>query len=315
MTLKPKADAGRWLLLIHQIPPKPTYLRAKVGRRLQQVGAVPIKNSVYALPRTDGAQEDFQWVVREVRKGGGDVTICEASFVDGLTNEDVERLFVDARNADYRSLAEAARDIDPKDADADLRRLKRRLEEITTIDFFGAPGRKTAEAALKAIEARQGPKAIPAFPASAPLRKEDYRGRTWVTRTGIYVDRMACAWLIRRFIDPRARFAFVAAKGYAPKKGELRFDMFEGEFTHEGDLCSFETLLARFAVDDPALRAIGEIIHDIDLKDGKFHREEAVGIDRLLAGIAMSTKVDVERLSQASAVFNNLHEYFRRKAR
>ena len=142
-----------------------------------------------------------------------------------------------------------------------------------------------------------------------------YRGRTWVTRTGIHVDRMACGWLIRRFIDPKARFGFVAAKGYAPRKGELRFDMFEGEFTHEGDLCSFETILARFSIDDPALRAIAEIVHDIDLKDAKFRREEAAGIDRLIAGIAMAHKGDVARLERASAAFDDLYEYFRRRGR
>jgi hypothetical protein len=308
------ADA-RWLLLIHHIPPRPPYLRVKVGRRLQQLGAVPIKNSVYALPRTEGAQEDFQWLVAEIRTGGGDATVCEATFVEGMRDEDVERLFVDARNADYRALVEAAKAArSSKDLDADARRLRARLREVVARDFFGAPGRKSAEAALEALEARHGPrKASTVSPAS--LRKDDCRGRTWVTRTGIHVDRMACGWLIRRFIDSKARFSFVPAKGYQTKKDELRFDMFEGEFTHEGDNCSFETILGRFALDDPALRAIAEIIHDIDLKDAKFRREEASGIDRLVTGIALANKSDTARLQRASAVFDDLYEYFRRKGR
>jgi hypothetical protein len=309
------AAEPRWLLLIHHIPPKPPYLRVKVGRRLQQLGAVPIKNSVYALPRTEGAQEDFQWLVAEIRTGGGDATVCEASFVEGMRDEDVERLFVDARNADYKALVEAVRNArSSKDLDADVRRLRARFQEVVARDFFGAPGRKTSESALKALEAKTGTR-MSTLASPVLLGKDDYRGRTWVTRTGIHVDRMACGWLIRRFIDPKARFSFVPARGYQPMKGELRFDMFEGDFTHDGDNCSFETILVRFGIDDPALRAIGEIVHDIDLKDAKFRRDEASGIDRLVSGIAMGHKADTARLERASAAFDDLYEYFRRKGR
>jgi hypothetical protein len=134
-----------------------------------------------------------------------------------------------------------------------------------------------------------------------------------VTRQGIHIDRIACSWLIRSCIDPKARFKFVPGKTYDPKKGELRFDMFDGEFTHVGDFCSFETLLDRFGLDSPALRAVGEIVHDIDLKDRKFKREEAAGIDRLISGICMAQKDDDERLRRGSAVFDDLSTYFRKK--
>ena len=139
------------------------------------------------------------------------------------------------------------------------------------------------------------------------------RARTWVTRTGIHVDRMASAWLIRRFIDREATFKFVAPKGYRPAPRELRFDMFEAEFTHEGDRCTFEVLLRRFGVDDPALGALGEIVHDIDLKDGKFGRPEVAGFEHLVAGIAVAHREDVARLDRASAVLDDLYEFFRRK--
>src|SRR5262249_12922974 len=141
--------------------------------------------------------------------------------------------------------------------------------------------------------------------------RRSVRGATWVTRQGIHIDRMASAWLIRRFIDPAARFKFVAGKGYRPERGELRFDMFEAEYTHAGDLCTFEVLLHRFSVDDPALQPIAEIVHDIDLKDTKYERPEAAGIDRLVAGIAMAHKDDEGRLTQGSAIFDGLYEYFR----
>jgi hypothetical protein len=124
---------------------------------------------------------------------------------------------------------------------------------------------------------------------------------------------MASAWLIRRFIDKDARFKFVPGKAYRPEAGELRFDMFEAEFTHEGDRCTFEVLLQRFGLSEPALKQVAEIVHDIDLKDGKFGREDALGVDRLIAGIAMANPEDEKRLAEGSAVFNNLYEYFKRK--
>src|ERR671930_1868166 len=150
------------------------------------------------------------------------------------------------------------------------------------------------------MEARMKPNMESHQPARPTLRREEYRGRTWVTRTGIKIDRMASAWLIRKFIDPQARFKFVPAKGYAPLEGELRFDMFEAEFTHEGDLCTFEVLVARLGLDDRALVPIAQIVHDIDLKDSKFDRPETAGIDRLIAGIAMGHRDDESRLERGS---------------
>jgi hypothetical protein len=144
-------------------------------------------------------------------------------------------------------------------------------------------------------------------PAKGTLDAGEYRRRTWVTRTGIKVDRMASAWLIRRFIDPEATFKFVPAKGYAPAPRELRFDMFEAEFTHEGDLCTFELMVQRFGLADPALRAIAEIVHDIDVKDGKFGREEAAGIGQLVAGIAAAHPDDDARLARGAALFDDLY--------
>ena len=137
--------------------------------------------------------------------------------------------------------------------------------------------------------------------------------RVWVTRQGVYVDRIASAWLIRRFIDPDARFRFVRAKGHIPQDGELRFDMFEAEFTHEGDRCTFEVLLARLDLNDKALTAIAEIVHDIDLKDAKFGREETGGIAHLITGLCQSSKDDAQRLARGAAVFDDLYEYFRKR--
>lgn len=310
---------GRWLLLIHQIPPKPNYFRVKIWRRLQRLGAVAVKNSVYILPRSDQAQEDFQWVLREIIEGGGEASLCEARFVEGLSDDQVEALFQAAREADYNQIVEEAKRISdtPPPAlqlESELARLRRRLADVTAIDFFGAPGRETVEGLIAGLEARlQRTESGKPVTDSPITHRANLRGHTWVTRKGIHVDRMASAWLIHRFIDPDAHFKFVPAKGYKPEPGELRFDMFEAEFTHEGDRCTFEVLMERLQLTDPALRTIAEIVHDIDLKDSKFGRQETAGIDRLIAGIAMAHKDDETRLSRALAVFDDLYEYFRRK--
>ncbi|HEX2229116.1 MAG TPA: chromate resistance protein ChrB domain-containing protein [Candidatus Binatia bacterium] len=321
-----QATDAPWLLLIHQIPPKPNYLRVKIWRRLQRLGAVAIKNSVYALPVSDQTREDFQWVLREIVQGGGDGTLCEARLIDGLTDDQVQALFQTAREADYGEVAVDARRLAktlpkgklPEEITAqieqDIARLRRHLDEIIAIDFFGAPGREAATGLVTGIEARiRGSKGSARSFEDGKSPRDDLIGKTWVTRKGIHVDRMASAWLIHRFIDRDAKFKFVSAKGYKPLDGEIRFDMFEAEYTHEGDLCTFEVLLDSFGLTDSALTMIGEIVHDIDLKDSKFERDESQGIDHLVMGIAMAHKDDETRLGQAAAVFDNLYEYFKRK--
>jgi hypothetical protein len=312
----------RWLLLLHQIPRKPDYLRVKVWRRLQRLGAVSIKNAVYALPRSEERNEDLQWVMREILAGGGEATLVEANLVQGLRDDEVEALFNKVRDADYEELVvhiRAAARLFPRrgklkdDARrkiaAELERLRRRLEEIAAIDFFHASSRETAASLLEELRGKLATQPAVAVQSAA----EKYRGRTWVTRKGIHVDRMASAWLIRRFIDPAAKFKWVAPKGYVPEPRELRFDMYEAEFTHVGNLCSFEVLMQRTGCKDRALSAIAEIVHDIDIKDDRYRRPETAGIASLVAGIALTSAEDDERLARASAAFDQFYEVFSRK--
>src|SRR5262245_35388171 len=194
---------GRWLLLIHQIPPKPDYFRVKIWRRLQRLGAVAIKNSVYVLPKNDQTQEDFQWVLREIVEGGGEASLCEARFVDGLSDDQVEAIFQAARETEYAQIAEEARRLAQvpvperqieetrrTQVEIDLARLKRRLAEVVAIDFFGASGRVIAEGLVSGIETRIHGKQ-PREQSGALSHRQDLRGKTWVTRKGIYIDRMA----------------------------------------------------------------------------------------------------------------------------
>lgn len=316
-----------WLLLIHQIPPKPNYFRVKIWRRLQKLGAVGIKNSVYALPGNDQAQEDLNWVLREIVEGGGDASLVEARLIEGLNDEQVKEMFRAARDADYQAVADEARQLArglPRkgkvsqekrgEIEAAVARLQKRVADIAGIDFFQARSREAVDGLLREIEQKLAVRApekeaAPAEPVEKP------RGATWVTRTGIHVDRMASAWLIRRFIDAKAKFKFVSGREYRHQPRELRFDMFDGEFTHQGELCSFEVLLARFEITDAALRPIAEIIHDIDLKDDKYGRPDNAGFEHLINGIAMAHPEDEVRLQRASFVLDDLYEYFKRKRR
>jgi hypothetical protein len=328
MTSEVQAQTSRWLLLIHQLPAKPAYLRVKIWRRLQALGAVTVKNSVYVLPAGDQAQEDFEWLLKEISEGGGEGVICEARLLGGLSDEDMRARFNEARGDDYAGLSQTARELnaaleaDPglvRDAETRARvlRMKVDLGRIVAIDYFGADGHETADGLVAGIEAKLRteepmPQTIASQQASSAQR-EALAGRVWVTRTGVHVDRIASGWLIRRFIDPAARFKFVPAKGYVPSPGELRFDMYEGEFTHEGDRCSFEVLAMRAGLDDPAIVAIGEIVHDIDLKDAKFTRAEAAGIASVIESIAAANRNDQRRMERGAAVLDDLYELFRRK--
>jgi hypothetical protein len=319
----PPFDAPRWLLLIHQIPPSPSYLRVKVGRRLHGLGAVAVKNSVYVLPRSDQALEDFQWVRTEIVAGGGDASVCEARFVHGLSDSAIEALFIAAREVDYERLTAEARELHAslgrrgqravqarEQADSVIVRLRRQMEEARKIDFFGAPAREAAERLIDSIEMSLRP-AVASSPSRRPAA--EVRGRTWVTRSGVQIDRIASAWLIQRFIDPDARFRFTHGDEPAAPAEEIRFDMFEAEFTHEGDLCTFEVLIERFGLHEPALVRLGQIVHDIDLKDGKFAREEAAGISQLIAGVAMRHVDDEARLRDGAAIFESLYAFSKRK--
>jgi hypothetical protein len=324
------SERRSWLLLIHQIPPKPAYLRVRIGRRLQALGAVALKNAVYALPPSDAAREDFGWVLREIAEAGGEAVVVSAELLEGLRDADVEARFQAARSADYARLDARARRLEtalrkkpgarvPARATAELRRLEAQLAGVVAIDFFEAPGREVVEGRLEAIAARVRAAAAPAGETSpSPRARPDLAsvsGATWITRRGVHVDRIACAWLIRRFLDPQARFEFVAPRGAKPRPGAIRFDMVDAEFTHDGDRCTFEVLLDAAAIKDAALRAIGEVVHDIDLKDAKFGRPEAAGVARLLEGIARAHRDDERRIARGSEIFEDLYRAFGRGAR
>lgn len=306
-------DSRDWLVLLHQLPAKPPYLRVKLWRRLQALGAMPLKNAVHVLPHSDASRAAFSGLLGDIIADGGEAVLLEARLVAGQSDSELRAQFDAARDADYDEIAQDARKLTETApvGGAEIERLTRRMDDVAALDFFGAHGRQGAEAALRELEERRyqhpdiGRSGEP--PALGPA---DLKRRTWVTRRGVHVDRIACAWLIRRFIDAQASFRFVDGKGYAPEPGQLRFDMADAEFTHEGDRCSFETLVLRAGPDDPALRPIGEMIHELDIADGKFNRPEAAGLGAMLNGICASSDDDLERIARGSDALDQLYAWF-----
>jgi len=314
-----------WLLLIHQIPTMPDYLRVKVGRELQRLGAVAIKSSVYVAPAAPAMRKALAGIARGIHQRGGEAVVCEAQFVDGLTDGAVEDLFRQARDSEYSAVAKeakgiaagmrggrAADDARRRPAARRLERLRLRFDEIVLRDPFGARGREAAARTLSLAEDRL--EGVDLRAKRVAGRPEPPRGATWVTRTGIMVDRIASAWLIRRFIDPDAAFRFVTARGDRLGRDEIPFDMAGAEFTHRNGNCTFEVLVEHFRLRDSGLRPIAEIVHDLDLEDAKFGRPEAAGVDRMILGLAIAKQSDPVRLAQGGAMFENLYESFRRKA-
>ena len=308
----------RWYVLVHQIPPSPPYLRAKIGQRLARVGALPIKNSVYLLPFKPDCLEDFQWIAKEAEAGGGEAVVLEARFTASGEAEAAVRRFQAARQAEYRALTAELRALARPGGSAEaaagtLGRLRRRLEEIRQIDFFTALARKEAETMMQKVEdklSRRG-----GSDRTDRRSPRDLVGRTWVTRRGVKVDRIASAWLVRRFVDPRARFRFVDPKDAVRRAGELRFDMVDGDFTHEGERSTFETLVLRAGIKDRAVSKIAEIVHDIDLKDGKYGRPETSGVHRMIEGIIAGHPGDEARVKRGAALFDDLYVSFEREGR
>jgi hypothetical protein len=316
----------RWLLLIQQLPTEPSSARIKTWRRLQQLGSVNLKNSVYVLPHTAQAREDFEWLATEIRAANGQASVLAAEALTSEQETEICEAFRRARSADYEALRGKAHDLLRKTparvAGAARQHLQRslwtfrdELARVRALDFCGAPARAAAEEALEALTAklRTGSPRIPAA-AAALLRPEQYQRRVWVTRPGPGVDRMASAWLIQRFIDPAARFAFTDADTATLPKRDIPFDMYGAEFGHQADRCSFETLCERFGIDDPAVQQIAAIVHDVDLKDRRYQPPEAPVIGGLIEGLQATYQDDHALLQHGMALFAGLYESFARSS-
>jgi hypothetical protein len=297
-----------WLLLLLSLPPTPSSLRVRTWRKLRALGAVALKSGAYLLPFSPDRYEQFQWLAQEVQRDGGEATLLKVDRVENMKQPDIVRLFHEARNADYAAITDRYRKLrsskQPRGPE-ELGRLARELDRLADIDFFDSPGRQEALRAREAADRRlTGPFKSAARPAGRPVF-EALQGRRWVTRPRPHVDRIASAWLIKRFIDPAAEFVFAAPDDLPPDA--IPFDMAGVEFGHQGDHCTFETLLDLSRLRDRRLATLAEIVHEADLRDGKFQREEARGLDLVLRGLLAAVKDDHEALGQGLTLFDGLY--------
>lgn len=314
----PSAGPRRWLILVHVLPPTPSNLRVRTWRRLQELGAVAVKQSVYVLPDAPDSREDFEWLKVEIEGVGGEAIVYSADHVDPAAETALIEQFRHVRQQAYTELASELQRIQrarapergPSGRRRDLARYRERFAAIERVDFFGSAGRDRVVTLLNDLEAAASStdKGKDRPPRRDPADGAQYDGRLWVTRPRPGVDRMASAWLIRRFIDAKARFGFITDVKSAGDA--LPFDMFGAGFGHEGDHCTFETLAERFDIRDAAVTRIAEIVHDLDLKDGKFGAPEAATVGIAIDGMQLSSTDDSVLLEQGRTLFEALYRSF-----
>jgi hypothetical protein len=299
-----------WLLLLFRLPATHKAERVSVWRKLKKSGAIQIQTSTYVLPDEPARYESFQWLAQQIRDFAGDATLARIQEIEGMSNERLIALFNRARDEEYgviktalRGFLAHGRKTDPETKAAELERLTRQFRAIREIDFFQSARGQDVQMLLRRAEGRPKKK-LPR------LEAKNYRGKTWLTRPRPEIDRVGSAWLIRRFIDPRAKFVFA---GTVPSNRDiLPFDMLDVEFSHHGDCCTFETLIRRFGIEDKAIKKIAEMIHDADLEDEKFQRSECIGIDRVLKGWAKSGMTDDQVLVRGFECFDGLYSFLQR---
>ena len=307
MTVKNKQT---WLLLLVRLPATHKAERVAIWRKLKKTGAIQIQTSTYILPDEPSCYETFQWLTQQIRDAGGDATLVRARQIEGLSNEKLIGLFNTARAKEYAALRQlvgtiAGRRSRKSSSAGRLDRVRKHFRDIRQTDFFKCPRAQDVETLLRKMDTRQTGESD--FPK---IKARDYRNKTWITRPRPEIDRVGSAWLIRKFIDPRAKFIF--AKTIPVSRRFVSFDMLDADFTHRGDDCTFETLVKSFAVRDKAAHKIGEMIHDADLNDGKFKRIECIGIDRVLKGWAREGLPDHEILRRGWQCFDALYAFLRR---
>ena len=280
----------RWLLLIHQIPARPNYLRAKAGRLILRAGGVPLKNSVYVLPNEPDRLAAASRVLRAITEGGGDGVVVAASFVAGLGDAQVEQRFRDCVDTACAAALDQALTGTP--TPEQLRLLERTYAEQGAADAFGSPVRERLRRALDRRAPARGPVTPP-------------RAGTWVTGRAAGVDVLACAWVIRRFIDPEGTIRFAdTARATAPA---LSFAAPGSDYPATPDICAFEALCQAFSLDTPGLAAIAEVVHDVTLEDDRYGRDEGIRVVLFVDGLLASNVDDHERLRRACLFFDDIH--------
>jgi len=313
LVFHPIMSEQQLLLLLVGLPPTPSSLRVRVWRRLRSLGAVALKRSAYLLPDTPERYEDFQWLAQEIERDGGDATLIRVQQIENVSSGDVLQLFHEPRDRDYRQVALRYRkvlqklegkSISPRTQE-ELSRLSKDHQRIRDIDFFDAPGGAEVRRLEEAIAMRTRRPETPRPEPRPTLELGKLRGRRWVTRPRPHVDRIASAWLIKRFIDPEATFFFAPPAEFP--EGAIPFDAPGAELSHQGEDCTFETLVKRANLRDRRLVRLAEVVHEADLRDGKYPHEEARGIDVAIRALLAATADDRQVLTQGMTLFEGLY--------
>ncbi len=306
--------------MVKQLPSEPSNFRVRAWRQMQQLGAVAVKKAVYVLPDSTVARDEFQRLSLEIRDAGGDASVFSAETVDGWSDDALVEAFRRSRQRAYQALerdvGKVLRRLGGRRPRAGLRtrvpqqllrEFRQRLGATERLDFFAAPGRDRVLSGLEQLaNAVSAPERRVAGPPDPDLRRDAYRGRVWVTRPRPGVDRMASAWLIRRFIDPDAQFTFATDRRAVPADA-IPFDMSDVEFSHHGGGCTFETLCERFGIRDRGVRHVAAIVHDLDLKDDRFGAPETATIGAVVQGLQLAHAPDELLLEQGMALFEALY--------
>ena len=296
-----------WLLLVFSLPTGRASQRVEVWRKLQRLGSVALGNSGYLLPNNSSNSERFEWLATAIRSYRGSASVVEVQSIDNFSTPQIVRRFLEAPTRAYQEFLRELRRLSfaprAKLSDVRVARLRQRFQEVVAIDFFHSPLRARVEELLDHLQRRgQSP---PALPESGAVTRKNYRGRTWITRPGPGIDRVTSAWLIRRFIDPQARFVF-ATTSQLPRNA-VPFDMYQGGFGHRGADCTFETLQKAFRLRDRKVGLMAQIVHDADLCDQKFGRIEGLGIDEILKGWGRMGLPDREILERGIQLAQGLY--------
>jgi hypothetical protein len=307
MAITQELNQVPWLLLVFSLPVGRGSQRVEVWRKLQRFGAIALGNSGYLLPNQPANLERFEWLAAAIRNYRGDASVVEVQAIDNLSNPQLAGKFREASTRSFRALLRDAQRIIASPVarrpPAKINRLRQRFQEIAATDFFGSSLRGRVERLMERV---QSEKVIPSPTAPfSPQQRKTFRGRTWVTRPRPHVDRVHSAWLIRRYIDPRAKFAF-AKEGQVPRGG-IPFDMYQGGFGHRGEDCTFETLVKQFRIRDRRVRVMAQIVHDADLFDEKFGRAEGLGINQVLRGWDRQGLTDRELLERGMELVEGLY--------
>lgn len=303
-----------WLTLILSLPTKDATARMRAWRALKAAGAAVLRDGVYLLPKREACQHVLSRVAADVQAAGGATHLLNVVADEGAG---YARLF--DRSADYAALlaeiglARAALNADTAvDTLKQSRKLRKAVTALTGIDFFPGEARRQAEAAIDELEARAQRVISPNEPHArageiARLDAGAYRGRRWATRARPWIDRLACAWLIRRHIDPQASFVWLADPVDCPADA-IGFDFDGATFSHVGAKVTFEVLLATFGLDQPALNRLGALVHFLDA--GGVAPPEASGVERVMAGLREALTDDDQLMLVASGVFEGLQVAF-----